>query len=151
MFVKQPERALCESVCFLRSKPKGIIESVAVARMASNASHHSQREQLYTVQQLTAEQQRRYYHQQQEREMFADEIKFTRTQSCTPSSCACLMIALLFILSGATSGIYYGREYTIDRNRITFDNFIRAVKGYEGRAPKGKTHAPVHQLVCVCV
>ncbi|RWS15615.1 hypothetical protein B4U79_16454 [Dinothrombium tinctorium] len=36
------------------------------------------------------------------------EIKFTKTEGCTPSTCACLFIAILLISIGATSGIYFG-------------------------------------------
>lgn len=46
------------------------------------------------------------------REMFAHEIKFTRTDSCTPGSCVCLLLALMLIFVGATSGLYYGSKYT---------------------------------------
>ena len=49
-------------------------------------------------------------HRRQQREMLQHEIKFTKTESCTPGSCVCLMVAILLILVGATSGLYYGRK-----------------------------------------
>lgn len=39
------------------------------------------------------------------------EIKFTKTEGCTPSTCICVFIAILLISIGASSGIFYGREY----------------------------------------
>ncbi|XP_053200262.1 uncharacterized protein LOC128385427 [Panonychus citri] len=40
------------------------------------------------------------------------EIKFTKTEGCTPSTCICVFIAILLISIGASSGIFYGlRSY----------------------------------------
>ncbi|XP_054168207.1 uncharacterized protein LOC128965526, partial [Oppia nitens] len=40
------------------------------------------------------------------------EIKFTKTEGCTPSTCVCLFMALLFVSIAATSGIYFSlRSY----------------------------------------
>ncbi len=39
------------------------------------------------------------------------EIKFTKTEGCTPSTCVCLFMALLFVTIAATSGIYFGRKF----------------------------------------
>lgn len=36
------------------------------------------------------------------------EIKFTKTTGCTPSTCLCLLVAVLLIMLGASSGIYFG-------------------------------------------
>lgn len=36
------------------------------------------------------------------------EIKFTKTEGCTPSACVCVFIAILFVSIAATSGIYFG-------------------------------------------
>ncbi len=40
------------------------------------------------------------------------EIKFTRNEVCSPSTCICFFIAFLFSSMAIMSGIYYGREYT---------------------------------------
>lgn len=37
------------------------------------------------------------------------EIKFTRSEVCTPSTCICFFIAFLFSFMAIMSGIYYGR------------------------------------------
>ena len=39
------------------------------------------------------------------------EIKFTRKEACTPSTCICFFIAFLFSFMAIMSGIYYGRMY----------------------------------------
>lgn len=39
------------------------------------------------------------------------EIKFTRNDLCTPSTCICFFIAFLFSSFALMSGIYYGRKY----------------------------------------
>lgn len=36
------------------------------------------------------------------------EIKFTKTEGCTPSTCICVFFAILLISIGASSGIYFG-------------------------------------------
>ena len=41
------------------------------------------------------------------------EIKFTKTEGCTPSTCICLLLAIVLIMMGASSGIYFGREYLL--------------------------------------
>jgi hypothetical protein len=38
------------------------------------------------------------------------EIKFTKTEGCTPSTCVCLLMAILFVSIAATSGLYFGRK-----------------------------------------
>jgi len=37
------------------------------------------------------------------------EIKFTRNEVCSPSTCICFFIAFLFSFMAIMSGIYYGR------------------------------------------
>lgn len=44
-------------------------------------------------------------------EMIAHEIKFTKTKGCTPSTCACVLVAIVLISVGATSGVYFGRKF----------------------------------------
>ena len=45
------------------------------------------------------------------------EIKFTKRQVCSPSTCICFFIAILFSFMALLSGIYYGREYSTGTKR----------------------------------
>lgn len=40
------------------------------------------------------------------------EIKFTKTEGCTPSTCICVFFAILLISIGASSGIYFGCKFS---------------------------------------
>ncbi|GFR08479.1 atrial natriuretic peptide-converting enzyme [Trichonephila clavata] len=36
------------------------------------------------------------------------QIKFTYKEGCTPTACACVILAILFVSLGAAAGVYFG-------------------------------------------
>lgn len=39
------------------------------------------------------------------------EIKFTHKEGCTPTACACVILAVIFVSLGAAAGVYFGLQF----------------------------------------
>ncbi|GIY42381.1 atrial natriuretic peptide-converting enzyme [Caerostris extrusa] len=39
------------------------------------------------------------------------QIKFTYKEGCTPTACACVILAILFVSLGAAAGVYFGLQF----------------------------------------
>ncbi|KFM61965.1 hypothetical protein X975_16217, partial [Stegodyphus mimosarum] len=39
------------------------------------------------------------------------QIKFSHKEGCTPTACACVILAILFVSLGAAAGVYFGLQF----------------------------------------